>query len=74
MSSRIQSALLAIATLFAGLTGTAVAQDYRYGWDPRSGDVWVDDQLQRRQPLRHRATANRSSTRSCVTTARRATW
>ncbi|MFD0738905.1 hypothetical protein ACFQZQ_06380 [Lysobacter koreensis] len=45
MSSRIQSTLLAIATLFAGFTGTAMAQDYRYGWDPRSGDVWVDDRL-----------------------------
>ncbi|GAB3754986.1 hypothetical protein [Lysobacter olei] len=37
--------LLALATAVAGLTGTAAAQDYSIGWDPRSGDVWVDTYL-----------------------------
>lgn len=36
---------LALAVLLAAGTGHAVAQDYRIGWNPRTGDVWVDSQL-----------------------------
>lgn len=39
--------LAALATALAALLGfgTASAQDYTFGWDPRSGDVWVDTWL-----------------------------
>ena len=33
----------ALATLLG--FGNASAQDYTFGWDPRSGDVWVDNWL-----------------------------
>lgn len=35
---------LALALLLAGTAGTAHAQ-YTFGWNPRSGDVWVDTHL-----------------------------
>lgn len=37
--------ILALATAMAAFTGNANAQDYSIGWDPRSGDVWVDNYL-----------------------------
>lgn len=37
--------LLALATAVAAITGSANAQDYSIGWNPRSGDVWVDTYL-----------------------------
>ena len=37
--------ILALATAVAAFTGNANAQDYSIGWDPRSGDVWVDNYL-----------------------------
>lgn len=39
--------LMALATALAALLGlgTASAQDYTFGWNPRSGDVWVDTWL-----------------------------
>ncbi|WP_052108202.1 hypothetical protein [Aerolutibacter daejeonensis] len=37
--------LFALATAVAAFTGSATAQDYSLGWNPRSGDVWVDTYL-----------------------------
>ena len=34
---------IAVAALFA--TANVAAQDFTFGWNPRSGDVWVDSQL-----------------------------
>lgn len=45
MAFKLKSKLSALAIVLAGLTGTAVAQDFTFGWNPRSGDVWVDSQL-----------------------------
>ena len=45
MSFKLKTKLSALALVLAGMTGTAVAQDYTFGWNPRSGDVWVDSQL-----------------------------
>lgn len=36
-------AMMFALTAFAG--GSAAAQDYTVGWNPRSGDVWVDNWL-----------------------------
>src|SRR3546814_12053900 len=39
---------LATATLLAALvaaSGAATAQDFVFGWNPRTGDVWVDQTL-----------------------------
>ena len=36
---------LFLATALAAACGTAAAQDFVFGWNPRSGDVWVDTQL-----------------------------
>ena len=37
---------LALALLLAGTVGGAAhAQDFTFGWNPRSGDVWVDTHL-----------------------------
>ena len=47
MRSQMKSRMFALAAAIAALTGTGVAsaQDYSFGWNPRSGDVWVDSQL-----------------------------
>jgi len=47
MHMKSQTRLMALATALAALlgTGTASAQDYTFGWDPRSGDAWVDTWL-----------------------------
>lgn len=37
--------IFALATAVAAFTGSAAAQDYSIGWNPRSGDVWVDNYL-----------------------------
>lgn len=38
--------IFALAAAVAALTGVpAFAQDFSFGWNPRSGDVWVDSQL-----------------------------
>ena len=36
---------LALAAALAAGAGTAAAQDFTLGWNPRSGDVWVDTWL-----------------------------
>ena len=41
----LKTQLLALAAALSALAGTAVAQDFSLGWNPRSGDVWVDSQL-----------------------------
>ncbi len=43
----LKSRMFALAAAVAALTGTgtAAAQDFSFGWNPRSGDVWVDSQL-----------------------------
>lgn len=43
----LKSRIFALAAAVAALTGTgtAAAQDFSFGWNPRSGDVWVDSQL-----------------------------
>ena len=38
-------AMIVAAAATLGLGGTASAQDYTFGWNPRSGDVWVDTWL-----------------------------
>lgn len=47
MQMKSKTRLMALATALAALlgAGTASAQDYAFGWDPRSGDVWVDTWL-----------------------------
>ena len=37
--------LFALAAALSAAAGTASAQDFVFGWNPRSGDVWVDTQL-----------------------------
>ena len=36
---------IALALMLAATAGGAAAQDFTFGWNPRSGDVWVDTQL-----------------------------
>jgi hypothetical protein len=36
---------LALAAALAATAGTASAQDFTFGWNPRSGDVWMDTWL-----------------------------
>lgn len=45
---RLKSRTFVLAAAIAALTATGVAsaQNYSINWDPRSGDVWVDSQLQ----------------------------
>ena len=38
-------ASLVLAAALAGACGGASAQDFVFGWNPRSGDMWVDTQL-----------------------------
>ena len=40
-----KAALTALTMTLAGLGGTASAQDFTFGWNPRSGDAWVDTWL-----------------------------
>lgn len=46
--THFKSRLFGLAAAIAALTspGIAAAQDYSFGWNPRSGDVWVDTQLE----------------------------
>lgn len=43
----LKSRIFALAAAVIALTGTqaVAAQDFSFGWNPRSGDVWVDSQL-----------------------------
>lgn len=41
--SKVAALLVSVVGLFG--FGSAVAQDYTFGWNPRSGDVWVDTWL-----------------------------
>ena len=43
MNRKLATATL-VAALLAG-SGAATAQDFVFGWNPRSGDVWVDQTL-----------------------------
>jgi hypothetical protein len=47
MRLQLKPKMLALAAALAALTGTgmAAAQDFTFGWNPRSGDVWVDSYL-----------------------------
>ncbi len=45
MPFKLKSKLSALALIVAGFTGTVAAQDFSINWNPRSGDVWVDSQL-----------------------------
>lgn len=45
MALKLKAKLFALATMIAAFTGSVAAQDYTFGWNPRSGDVWVDSQL-----------------------------
>ena len=36
---------LLLAAALASAAGAATAQDFVFGWNPRTGDVWVDDTL-----------------------------
>jgi hypothetical protein len=41
----MKSKCFALAALLVVFTGTVAAQDFSFGWNPRSGDAWVDSQL-----------------------------
>lgn len=43
--TRTMPRTLFLAAALALTGGTAAAQDFTFGWNPRSGDVWVDTQL-----------------------------
>lgn len=45
MASGMTSKCLVFAALLVAFTGTVVAQDFSIAWNPRSGDAWVDSQL-----------------------------
>jgi hypothetical protein len=36
---------IALATALSATAGSVAAQDFVFGWNPRSGDVWVDNRL-----------------------------
>lgn len=36
---------IALAIALSAATGTVAAQDFAFRWNPRTGDVWVDNQL-----------------------------
>ena len=36
---------IALVAALAAAAGSAAAQDFVFGWNPRSGDVWVDQRL-----------------------------
>jgi hypothetical protein len=41
----IRTKSLVLALLLSGAIGGACAQDFVFGWNPRTGDVWVDQTL-----------------------------
>jgi len=43
LKSRVFAFAAAIAALTS--TGNVAAQDFSFGWNPRSGDIWIDTQL-----------------------------
>lgn len=47
MRNMLRTRFFALATALAALTGvgSVSAQDFTFGWNPRSGDVWVDTYL-----------------------------
>lgn len=47
MNLNTKTRLFALSTAVAALMATAsvAAQDFTFGWNPRSGDVWVDQRL-----------------------------
>lgn len=47
MKIKSKSRILAVTAAIAALLGSGqvVAQDFSFGWNPRSGDVWVDSRL-----------------------------
>ncbi|HZH42765.1 MAG TPA: hypothetical protein VEY50_01585 [Lysobacter sp.] len=53
---KFKTLVLASLTAFATLLGNAHAQEFRFGWNPRTGDMWVDTQLSdiNRYGLRYR--------------------
>lgn len=44
-SNRFAFKAIALAATLMATAGTASAQDFVFGWNPRSGDVWVDQRL-----------------------------
>ena len=46
MTVNSKLALLACAALMAAFSAPVMAQDASIAWDPRSGDAWVDQQLE----------------------------
>lgn len=45
MAANPKLTLLALTAMMAAFTGNVAAQDFSIAWDPRSGDGWVDRQL-----------------------------
>ncbi|MEG3191996.1 hypothetical protein [Lysobacter sp. D1-1-M9] len=46
-TGKLKSACVALAMMMMALfVGPAAAQDFSIGWNPRSGDVWVDSYLE----------------------------
>lgn len=37
--------IIALAVALAAAAGSVQAQDFRFGWNPRTGDMWVDQRL-----------------------------
>lgn len=52
----LKTLLLVAVTAWSALFGTASAQEFRFGWNPRTGDMWVDARLSdiNRYGLRYR--------------------
>src|SRR5690606_22512036 len=42
---KIRARCLVLALVLSGTIGGACAQDFVFGWNPRTGDVWVDQTL-----------------------------
>src|SRR5690606_34397192 len=42
---KIRARSLVLALVLSGTIGGACAQDFVFGWNPRTGDVWVDQTL-----------------------------
>lgn len=45
MTYRLRLKVFALAATLAAFCGSVSAQDFSLGWNPRSGDVWVDTYL-----------------------------
>lgn len=45
MADRNRIKTIALAVVLAAAAGSVQGQDFRFGWNPRSGDMWIDQRL-----------------------------